>query len=193
MGTSPVATQAAELHPRIRELIDYLAMHRRALQEAVASVPAELRERKPGDEVWCVAEVLEHLSLIEQRVAALLTVQVTAARASGVGPDLETNSVVASFVNPANVVDRGRKIEAPKPVRPSGALGTAASVQALEQSRVAMLQALRNANGISLEKLTQTHPVLGTLNMYHWIVAAGLHDTRHAAQIREIGQTLAAS
>ena len=68
MGTSPVATQAAELHPRIRELIDYLGMHRRALQEAVASVPAELRERKPGDERWSVAEVLEHLSLAQHAI-----------------------------------------------------------------------------------------------------------------------------
>jgi hypothetical protein len=29
--------------------------------------------------------------------------------------------------------------------------------------------------------------------MYHWVVMLGLHDQRHAAQIREIGQTLAAS
>ena len=77
----------SQLHPRIEELIEFLAQHRRRVHEAVASVPAELRERKPAPDRWSVAEVIEHLAMIEQRVAALLTKRVTGARASGVGPD----------------------------------------------------------------------------------------------------------
>jgi hypothetical protein len=29
--------------------------------------------------------------------------------------------------------------------------------------------------------------------MYHWVVSVALHDDRHAAQIREIGRSLAGS
>lgn len=64
-----------------------------------------------------------------------------------------------------------------------------AATQALEQSRAALLSALHTANGVSLEYLVQVHPVLGELNLYHWIVALGLHDDRHGAQIREIGES----
>ncbi|HMA02175.1 MAG TPA: hypothetical protein VKP02_07385 [Gemmatimonadaceae bacterium] len=39
----------------------------------------------------------------------------------------------------------------------------------------------------------QTHPVFGPLNLYHFIVALGLHDQCHAAQIREIGESVAAT
>ena len=184
---------SAELHPRIRELLDYLDVHRREFHAAVASVPAKLREVKPGEGRWSVAEVMEHVSLIEGRIAGLVTMHVTAARASGVGADPETSSVVASYANPAAVVDRTTKIVAPKPVVPTGTLDTTASTQALERSRAALVSALHNANGVSLENLMHTHPVLGPLNLYHWIVATALHDDRHAAQIREVGASLAAS
>jgi hypothetical protein len=180
------------LHPRIQELIDHLASHRRSVHDAVAAVPPELRERKPAPERWSVAEVVEHLSLVEQRVAGVLTMHVTAAREKGVGPDTNVGSVVASFANPANLVDRTHKIVAPKLATPTGTVDTTACTEALGRSRAAVVAALHNANGVSLENLMQAHPVLGTLNMYHWIVALGLHDARHAAQIREIGQLLAA-
>ena len=191
--SSSVVSQPSSVHPRIQELLDYLELHSREVREAVASVPAKLREIKPGDGGWSVAEVVEHLALIEKRVALLLTRQVAAARASGVGPDTETSSVVANFANPDGVVDRTRKIVSPEPVRPTGALDTESAQQALDQSRAAIASALREANGVSLENLVQSHPVFGPLNMYHWIVATALHEDRHAAQIREIGKAFGAS
>lgn len=188
-----VAAQATTLHPRIRELIDFLAAQRRAVRDAVAAVPAELRDRKPGPDRWSVAEVLEHLTMIERRVAALLTMQVTAARANGVGPDPDTSSVVASFPNADRLTNRERKIVTPKAGVPSGAINTVAGTEALDQAHGAMLASLQNANGVSLQNLVAAHPVLGPLNLYHFVVALGLHDARHAAQIREIGDMLAGS
>ena len=189
---SSIASQPSSMHPRIQELLDYIELHSRELREAVASVPTHLRETKPGDAGWSVAEVVEHLSIIERRVASLLTKHVAAARATGVGPDTEASSVVATFANQDGVVDRTRKIVAPEPVRPTGALDTESAQQALDQSRAAIVLALQNANGVSLENLMQSHAVFGPLNMYHWIVAMALHEDRHAAQIREIGKSLSA-
>ena len=192
-ATSSASSQSTALHPRVRELIDYLEVHRRQLHDAVASVPAKLREMKPADGGWSVAEVLEHVSLVEQRIAMLLTKHAAAARASGVGPDPDTSSVVASYANPDVVVDRSTRIVAPLLVQPSGTLDAIAGTRALEQSHSAIVSALHQANGVSLENAMQTHPVLGPLNLYHWIVSIALHDDRHAAQIREIGTSLAAS
>jgi hypothetical protein len=189
---SSIASQPSSMHPRIQELLDYFELHGREVREAVASVPAHLRDTKPGDGGWSVAEVLEHLSIVDRRVASLLTRQVAAARANGVGPDAETSSVVASFANPDGIVDRDRKIVSPEPVRPTGTLDSASAQRALEQSRAAIASALRDANGVSLENLVQSHVVFGPLNMYHWIVAMALHEDRHAAQIREIGKSLSA-
>jgi uncharacterized damage-inducible protein DinB len=181
------------VHPRIQELIDHIASHRRDVYAAVATVPEQLRDQRPAPGRWSVAEVLEHLSLIERRVAALLSAQVTAARANNVGPDVETSSVVASFSNIERVTDRTNKIDSPEPVEPTGTLDAQASAHALAESRAVMLTALQHADGVALGELVQLHPVLGPLNMYHWIVALGLHDARHAAQIREAGEILGRS
>ena len=190
--TSSAAAQGSQLHPRIQELIDYLAEHRLRLHEAVESIPLSLRERKPAPDRWSVAEVVEHVSIVEQRTAALLTRKVTAARANGAGPDPETSSVVSTYANPNAVIDRSRRFSAPELVHPTGAVDTTAGTEALVQAHAAMVSALQNANGVDLAPLTATHPALGPLNMYHWVVALALHDDRHAAQIREIGQSLAA-
>ncbi|MEO8881431.1 MAG: DinB family protein [Gemmatimonadaceae bacterium] len=187
------ATQTDALHPRIQELLDYLDVHRRQLLETITSVPARLRETRPGEGHWSVAEVVEHLALIESRIAGLLTMKVAEARANGVGADTETSSVVASFKYPDSVIDRTNKLVAPTVTQPTGTLDTDAGTQALEKSRAMMVGALHNANGVSLEHLMQPHPILGAMNMYHWMVATALHDDRHALQIREIQQTLAGS
>lgn len=185
-------TQTDALHPRIQEVLDYLDVHRRQLLDTIASVPAQMRDTRPGEGRWSVAEVVEHLALIESRIAGLLSMKMAEARANGVGADTETSSVVATFDSTDSVIDRSRKIDAPATGQPSGSLNAEAGMRALEKSRAAMVAALRGANGTSLERVTQAHPVLGTLNMYHWMVATALHEDRHAAQIREIGQSLSA-
>ncbi|MDQ2767841.1 MAG: DinB family protein [Gemmatimonadota bacterium] len=187
-----VAEQTSKLHPRIAELIDFLASHHRGVRDAVATVPADLRDRQPAPGHWSVAEVLEHLTMIELRVAALLTSQAAAALAQGVGPDAETSSVVTSLVNGDRLTDRLQKIVSPKQVVPTGTVDATTGTGALDKAHEAMIASLQNANGVSLEHLMQAHPVLGLLNMYHFIVALGLHNARHAKQIREIGQSLAA-
>jgi hypothetical protein len=189
---SPSQSDPAELHPKIRELIDYLDVHRRALRATIASVPEKLRRVKPASGGWSVAEVVEHLSMLETRIAGLLTRHADAARASGVGPDADTSSVVASFTNTDAVTDRSRTLTAPDPVQPTGTLDVPAGEEALVKSRAVMIAALRGANGVSLQNAMQTHPALGTMNMYHWIVATALHDDRHAAQIRETVTSLSA-
>src|ERR1700733_2634954 len=107
---SEPTTKSGDLQPRIRELIDYLEEHRRAFRDAIASVPEKLREVKPADGSWSVAEVVEHFSMIEQRIAMLVSKHASAARANGVGADSDASSVVASYENPQQLVDRSRKI-----------------------------------------------------------------------------------
>jgi DinB superfamily len=189
---SHVVEQGSRMHPRIEELIEYIGEHRRRLHEVVAAIPSQMADRRPAPQRWSVAEVVEHLVITEQRVATMLTKYVTSARANGVGPDLATSSVVASFPNPDAVVNRTAALVAPPTVQPTGSINSNTGTQALVMSRAVMVSALQNANGVSLEELTHPHPAFGALNLYHWIVFIGLHDARHAAQIHDIGQSLAA-
>src|SRR5260221_4634943 len=67
-----------------RQLLADLDLHRASVREAIDSVPPEWRERRPAEGRWSVAEVLEHLAIIEGRVTKMLAMAAeTAALAGG--------------------------------------------------------------------------------------------------------------
>lgn len=78
-------------------------------------------------------------------------------------------------------------------VQPTDTVDATAGTRALVQAHAAMIASLQNSSGVSLTDPMLTHPVFGPLNLYHFIVALGLHDQCHAAQIREIGESFAAT
>src|SRR5688572_32743529 len=72
------------------ELIAHLHQNRATLRQAVDSIPASLRERRPGADRWSVAEVLEHLAIVEKRLAKRMADALNAAKAHADTPGLKT-------------------------------------------------------------------------------------------------------
>lgn len=178
---------AGELHPRIEELLEHLEETRAALLDAVQHVAVDRRDARPGDGRWTVGEVLDHVSRVEGGYARLLTKRVSDARARGIGAETDTTSILGS-VESAPLLDRERRLQAPEIVLPRQGATVDEALAALAGSRAAVLAALTDASGLALGTLTQQHPFFGTLDMYQWGVFLGLHDLRHAEQIREIGR-----
>lgn len=177
------------MHPRLEELFGHLAHHRAELCAALDAVPPDARERRPAPERWSVAEVLEHLVIIETRVTQRLTAVLDAARAEGLGPDPDTAPIMPT-VDMVLLLDRTRRITAPVPLHPRGNLSAAAAWPALEASRERFLAVMRAGDGLALGTIVMTHPVLGELTLYQWIGTVAGHEARHAAQIREITREL---
>src|ERR1700688_1500430 len=98
------------MHARTQELLDHLDRTRRDLRDAAAAVPANLRDRRPGPDRWSAVEVVEHLSRVESRVAALIDGEVTAAKSAGVGPDTSTGSAI-DHVLLSRVLNRTQRID----------------------------------------------------------------------------------
>ena len=101
------------MHPRLEEVLNYLDSERTALREAVESVPTELRDQAPGPDRWSVALVLQHLVIIEKRIAVGLTKWIIDAQAKGLEPETETSSVLNSL-DLALIEDRSRPRKAPE-------------------------------------------------------------------------------
>jgi hypothetical protein len=175
------------MHPRIQELLQYLDETAAELRAAVDSVPADLREVRPAAGRWSVAEVIEHLSIVEQRTAQMAATQIAAGQARGLSHDAGQNSVLQTF-DAAAVVDRSRPIVASEAAQPTGSLDAAAAWSALTSAREAVRQSVLGGDGLALSELVVPHSVLGHLNLYHWIAFIGAHELRHAEQIREIGK-----
>ena len=177
------------MHPRLAEVLSYLDSQRAALADAVELVPPALRDQSPGTDRWSVAQVLQHLVMIEKRIGRGMTKWVVDARDGGLGPETETSSVMNSL--PLQLIaDRSQRRSAPEEVRPQGEFDAASAWTALEQTRTALRAGVMPGDGLALGEVIQPHPVLGPINIYQWLLFVGSHEARHTAQVREIAAEL---
>lgn len=177
------------MHPRIEEVLNYLDTERTALREAVELVPLALRDQSPGTDRWSVTQVLQHLASIERRVGGGMKKWIADARTGGLGPEAETSSVMNSL--PLQLIaDRSQRRSAPEEFRPPGDTDAKSAWAALEQSRETLRAAILAGDGLALSEVKQPHPVFGPINLYQWVLFVGSHETRHAAQVREIAAEL---
>lgn len=177
------------MHPRIEEVVNYLDRERGALQQAIERVPPDARDTQPGPDRWSVAQVLQHLGLIEKRIGMGMTKWVSDARGSELGPEKETSSVMNS-VPVQLIIDRSQRRNAPEEVRPPGDIDAKTAWAELESARETLRTAFLAGDGLALSEVVQPHPVLGPINLYQWMLFVGSHEERHAAQINEIADQL---
>jgi hypothetical protein len=177
------------MHPRITELMGHLDSTRDELRAAIASVPAERRSRLPKSGGWSANGVLEHLVIVETRIAGLLSKKIADARAAGVGGETEDSPILAGL-GTARLLDRSVKIEAPEPIQPKEIRDYETAWKELENARVRFKQVLKDADGFAFREIVHPHPFFGPIDGYTWIAFLGSHEARHAAQIREIGASL---
>ncbi len=175
----------------VPEIFEHIDRTRARLYTTVEGLSEEQLAYSPAPDRWCVAELIEHLSIVESgvvRVVERLLSNAEEAEAS------DTSTVNAGTFEPVSVEEfveraRGVKLEAPERVRPTG-LPLADSLTRLKDSRAA-LHALRpridRADGRALRF---PHPAWGPLDLYQWLLFVGAHEDRHLAQIEALKETM---
>lgn len=175
------------MHPRIREILDYLNACHAELARAVRDVPEGLRERRPAPDRWSAAEVVEHLALVEERIAGALAGPL--ASAARLAEERDTSPVLPRL--PVDGIrDRSKPLAAGEASLPKGGQPLQVSWAALEEKRETLRHAVLAADGRALGEVKHVHPRIGELDLYQWLIFIGAHESRHAGQIREIAQTL---
>jgi hypothetical protein len=101
-------------------------------RSAFDAIPAPLRDLAPAEGRWSIADIVEHLALVEARVSARLSPLISEARASGLGAEPSLESVLPA-INVGKVLDRGTRVTAMETVQPTG-LSADAAWTALEEA-----------------------------------------------------------
>jgi uncharacterized damage-inducible protein DinB len=173
----------------VSEIYDHLDATRERLLRSVEGLNDGQQGFRPAPDRWSVAQLCEHLSIVEGNVARLLTKVLGKAEESGA-----TRDDAAPFA-PVSVEEfaartRDVKLEAPESVRPTDSRPLADSLDALRDSRAA-LHALRprieRADGHALRF---PHPSWGPLNLYQWLLFVAAHESRHLAQIEALKEMM---
>jgi hypothetical protein len=177
------------MHPRLAEIVKYVDDRRADLESAAGGLPYERWTERPTAESWSVAQVFDHLHLSEASVAKLLAKRIARAKDAGLGPERSEESVMHDL-DFFPVVD-GPKRQAPEIVVPRDDVRAPDVHDALRRSRRDLHAALREGDGLALAEVTATHPGLGVINLYQWVLFVGQHEARHTRQVAEIVRRLA--
>ena len=170
------------MHARLAETMDYIEERRKELLRSFADVPVDRLAHKPSDGAWSVAEILDHLGIVESGVARLIAKRASKAREAGLGEETSTESVLASF-DQQRVKLETMKMQSPTTVEPRANADPKEALEGIETSRQSLRAAVVAADGLSLSEIKHTHPFLGELDLYQWIIFLGQHEARHTKQI----------
>ncbi len=179
------------MHARLAEIVQYVDERRAALEAVALQLPYERWSERPAGDSWSVAQVFDHLHLSEAGTARLLAKRIARAKEAGLGPEQSTESLMRCL--DFFPVVEGPKRQAPEIVVPRADARAPDVHEALRRSRADLHAVLRDGDGLALGEVTATHPALGVINAYQWVLFIGQHEERHAGQIRRIGRALATS
>lgn len=181
------------MHPRLAAVITHIDTVRTELLAAVDEIPEPLREARPTEAAWSVAEILEHLSRVEKGIAKLVALKLGEMQMLAAPPKEADEIAPVNFARFAMLADRANRIEAPERVIPLGEMSAESARAALQETRGVLLDQLHAADGLALSSVRHPHPFLGELDLYEWVQFIGEHERRHVEQIRELAAHFAAS
>jgi hypothetical protein len=168
----------------VAEILEAIDETRARLQEKVGELSAAQEQFRPTPDAWSIAEIIEHLTIFEERMSRLFTMMVKKAESAGA-------QVAGQSFRPVSLdqfIERSlkEKYTAPETVRPSGQVPVADSLARMRRSR-AELHGLRpKLEAIDLSGMTYPHPAFGPLNLYQWLALIGMHEDRHLRQVESI-------
>lgn len=143
----------------------------------IQALNAESLNHKPDENAWSIAQVCEHVALVEK---ATIKAIAWGLKNAEVGP-VERKNVQSAL-------DRTEKIQAPDVVMPKSETRELDQVlEFISSTRTELLDYLETIEDPDvLTKKSVKHPVFGRLSLAQWIELLPYHEQRHIEQIKEI-------
>ena len=157
-------------------------------KNAFASLTQEQLTARPSGNEWSVAEIVEHVSIVNGGALRICTKLLGKGEAAGKS---NNGSVFISpeFIEAASSAV-GQKLEAPEMVHPINNLPIADSVAKLDELQVQYLELKAKFESVDGIDAKFPHPYFGDLSAQEWLVLSGAHEIRHLKQIRRVLESI---
>jgi hypothetical protein len=170
----------------VAEIFDEMDGTRERLNQTLEGLTDEQTHFRPAPERWTIAEIIEHLSMVESQVGKLAQIMLAKAEAGGAPRSAEAGRITPFSLEETATKLREQKFQAPELALPKGGLSVSDALERLRASRE-LLRSLRpRIEAIDASGLIYPHPVLGPLDLYHWLAVTGMHEERHRRQIEAL-------
>ena len=167
----------------VAQILEEIDKTRERLYRRVEGLTDEQANARPNPAAWTPAEMVEHLSLLEDRLLRMMTMMLTKAEsAGGRGPGDATVEMKPFTLDEFVERARNEKYTAPEAVTPGGQVSLADSLAKLRRSREELHRLRPRIEATDLSNVTYPHPAFGPLNFYQWMALIGMHEERHLRQ-----------
>jgi uncharacterized damage-inducible protein DinB len=166
-------------------LVALLRESREKFLGSFAGLSEEQGRVPPAPDCWSVLDTVEHLTAAETLMLKLITTQRRPRSADATNREQVFLQVVA---------DRSRKMQAPESGRPRGRFATLAeAAEQFKATRDGVIQFVeQHPEDLRTSEVTHPHPAAGNVSTHEMVIIIAKHAERHAKQIDEIRNTLAA-
>jgi uncharacterized damage-inducible protein DinB len=171
-------------YQNITEIYDSNDKIREKLKMIIGNLTDEQAGVLPEGEKWTLAQLVEHIALVEEGITRICTKLLSKAQVQQMKSD-GTAKISENFLRKA-AESVNQKLEAPERVHPTGTKTVAESMTKMEENRE-NLKKLRplfeTVDGIEHKF---PHPAFGELTAQEWLALVGGHELRHIRQIKNL-------
>ena len=162
-------------------MLDYLKDTQAKLVDFCKKTSAAQAIFQPSEDVWSIANNVEHLALVEKSLRAAITFSLS---------QTPSEEEIASHTNSNNYVrkavsTRGVALKAPERVAPSLTMNIEESLAIFLERREDNMNFLTTTEE-DLHKHYWKHPFLGLFDTYQIFMMLAAHTERHIAQMEEV-------
>jgi hypothetical protein len=140
--------------------------------------------RSASQDNWSVAEIVEHVSIVEAGIARLCSKLLERAKENSQTSDGKIRLSDEFLAGGEKSISA--KWQAPERVHPTGTKTIEESFEVMENTRTQLEQLRPLFEEYSSSDSKFPHPFLGDLTAAEWLCLIGGHEVRHMRQIRRI-------
>ena len=157
---------------------------RERLKETVQNLTDDQLNFLPEGEKWTVAQIVEHLSLVEDGMTRISAKLLNQAKENGKTSD-GSAKISEDFLQKAQS-SIGQKLEAPDRVHPNSNQTVSESLAKMEENRKRLYELRPLFESVECADYKFPHPAFGELTAHEWLALLGGHEMRHIEQIKRI-------
>ncbi|MEP7270065.1 MAG: DinB family protein [Acidobacteriota bacterium] len=168
----------------VAEVLEIIGGTHTELVQEVEGLADEQLHFRPSDDCWTIAEIVEHVAIVQEGMGKITSKLVREAEAAGkqASPDRTFEPVSTGFVPSRSSL----RLQAPSNVRPVGGIPIPTSLDKLRIDYDRIREMRPRIEAVDIGAFTFPHPAFGALTGYQWLGLLGVHENRHIEQIREI-------
>jgi DinB superfamily len=168
--------------------LEYFDQTRRRVLEVTTGLSGAQWRFKPAPDRWSIAEILEHMVIVQERVLGPIREQL--AQAPAPPPDRD-NSLLGRIVL-EKIPDRSIRVQGPEILNPAGRWSPPEALDRLARNYRRLAEFVKSTpdlRGHILESAPLrivTDGAFTTMDGYQWALTAAAHDQRHVGQMLEV-------